>query len=172
MGGLRAHGHALRTLVRGVDGQPLAAAGAAADLRLLHIAAVLPPCVEPQREAVRTEQTLQDGLRMGERRDFRHDCGDAGTPVRIPDVRDSHLVDGTLAAGGRLPLREQGDLRTADAQHAAVVPVRTPHDAVLANQEIVFRSDPLGLSPAQGTAQDKTQRRSSLQLPGGRHGTT
>ena len=132
---------ALYALVRGLDGQPLDAAGTAGHLRPLHHEILLPLRVEPQREDVPAQHNLQDGLRVGQRHHLRDGRGDAGAHLRLPDVRHPHLVDGTDAAHRRLPLREQGGLRTADAQHAAVVPLRTPHDALLADQEIVLRGD-------------------------------
>ncbi len=92
-------------------------------------------------------------LRMGQRHHLRNGRGVAGAHLHLPDVRHPHLVDGVVAAYRRLPLREQGGLRPADAQHAAVVPLRTPHDALLADEEIVLRGDQVAVPPAQGIAQ-------------------
>ena len=80
------------------------------------------------------------------------------------------VVDGEVAAGGRLPLREQGGLRSPDAQHAGGVPVRTPYDAFLADQKIVLRERQMALPPPQGTGPNRAQRRGGIQLPGRRHG--
>ena len=171
MGRLHARLAALHAVVRRMDGQPLAAAGAGGDLRPLHFEVLLPLRVVPQRTPLPAEQDLQDRLRMGQRHHLRHGGGVAGAHLHLPDVRHPHLVDGKVAADRRLPLREQGDLRPADAQHAAVVPVRTPHDAFLADEKIVFRGGQVALPPAQGIAQDQTQRRGGLQFPGGRHRT-
>ena len=97
-------------------------------------------------------KTYQHGVRMGQRHHLRDGRGDAGASIHLPNVRHPHLVDGADAAHRRLSLREQGGLRTADAQHAAVVPLRTPHDALLADQEIVLRGDQVALPPPQGAA--------------------
>ena len=130
MGRLHARLAALHAVVRRMDGQPMDAAGAGGDLRPLHFEVLLPLRVVPQRAPLPAEQDLQDRLRMGQRHHLRHGGGVAGAHLHLPDVRHPHLVDGKVAADRRLPLREQGDLRPADAQHAAVVPVRTPHDAL------------------------------------------
>ena len=169
MGRVHARRTALYAMVRGLDGQPLAAVGTAGHLRPLHHEVLLPLCVEPQREDVPPEQGLQDRLRMGQRHYLRHGRRHAGPYLPLPDVCHPHLVDGTVAAGGRLSLCEQGGLRTPDAQHAAVVPVRTPHDAVLADQEIVLRGDQVAVPPSERTQADPPQRRGGLQLPGGGH---
>ena len=125
--------------------------GAAGHLRPLHHEVLLPLRVEPQRDDVPPEQGLQDRLRVGQRHHLRHGRRHAGPYLHLPDVRHPHLVDGTVAAGGRLPLREQGGLRTPDAQHAAVVPLRAPHDAFLADQEIVLRGDQMAVPPSERT---------------------
>ena len=126
MGRLHARLAALHAVVRRMDGQPMDAAGAGGDLRPLHFEVLLPLRVVPQRAPLPAEQDLQDRLRMDQRHHLRHGGGVAGAHLHLPDVRHPHLVDGKVAADRRLPLREQGDLRSADAQHAAVVPVRTP----------------------------------------------
>ena len=169
MGRLRARLAALHALVRRMDRRSLDAAGAGGDLRPLHHEVLLPLRLVPQRAYVPAEQGLQDRIRMGKRHHLRHGRGFAGAYLRLPDVRHPDLVDGKVAADRRLSLCEQGDLRTADAQHAAVVPVRASHDALLADQKIVLRSRQVAVPPAQGVAQNQTQRRGGLQLPGGRH---
>lgn len=135
MGRLRARLAALHALVRRMDRQSLDAAGAGGDLRPLHHEVLLPLRLVPQRAYVPAEQGLQDRIRMGKRHHLRHGRGFAGAYLRLPDVRHPDLVDGKVAADRRLSLCEQGDLRTADAQHAAVVPVRASHDALLADQK-------------------------------------
>ncbi len=170
MGGLHAGRPALYALVRGVDRQPLVAARPAGDLRPLHLALVLPPRVEPQPPALRTQQELQGHLRVGQCHRLRHGRRLARAHLRLPDVRHPHLVDGEIAARGRLPLREQGDLRPPDAQHAALVPVRAPHDALFGDQKVLLRGREVALPPPEGATADPPQRRGGLQLPGRRHG--
>jgi len=80
------------------------------------------------------------------------------------------VVDGVVASHRRLPLREQGGLRPPDAQHAGVVPLRTPYDALLSDEEILLGVHPMAVPPAQRIAQHRAQRRGGLQLPRRRHG--
>ena len=152
MGRFHAGRVALYALVRGLDGQPLAAAGTAGHLRPLHHEVLLPLRLEPQREDVPAQQNLPHGVRMGQRHHLRDGRGDAGASIHLPNVRHPHLVDGADAAHRRLSLREQGGLRTADAQHAAVVPLRTPHDALLADQEIVLRGSSGPTTASRGSS--------------------
>lgn len=112
MGRLHARLAALHAVVRRMDGQPMDAAGAGGDLRPLHFEVLLPLRVVPQRAPLPAEQDLQDRLRMDQRHHLRHGGGVAGAHLHLPDVRHPHLVDGKVAADRRLPLREQGDLRS------------------------------------------------------------
>ena len=47
--------------------------------------------------------------------------------VHLPELPDSQLFVGKIVVGGRLPVRQQAELRTARAQHAALVPAGTEH---------------------------------------------
>ena len=113
---------------------------------------------------------LQIHLRVGQRNRFRNGRRLAHPHLRLPDVRHPVVVDGVVASHRRLPLREQGGLRPPDAQHAGVVPLRTPYDALLADEEILLGVHPMAVPPAQRIAQHRAQRRGGLQLPRRRHG--
>ena len=160
---------ALYTLVRRLDREPLDAPRAPDHLRPLHLETLLPLRLAPKYRTLQTEQTLQDRLRVGQRHHLRNGRRYARAHLHLPDVRDPHLVDGEVAARRRLPLRQQGIIRAPDAQHAPVVPLRPPHDALLADQKIILRSDQVALPPAQGTQAHPPKRRRGLQLPGRRH---
>ncbi len=86
-------------------------------------------------------------LRMGQRDHFRHGRSLAHRHIFIFQMYVIPVVvDGVIAADRRLPLREQGGLRPPDAQHAGVVPVRTPYDALFADEKIVLRMRSNGLT--------------------------
>ena len=161
---------ALYPVVRRLDRQSLAAAGRTGHHRPLFHA--LPVAVHRREKPrmVPPQRNLQVHLRMGQRHRFRNGRGLADPHLRLPDVRHPVVVDGVVAADRRLPLCQQGRLRAADAQHPRRIPLRTPYDALLTDEEILLGVHQMALSPAQGFRQRETQRRGGLQLSGGRHG--
>ena len=152
MGRIRLGDHPLCIVVRLVDGQLVDAVGRDSNLRPLHLASVLPLRMEQERASVRKKPALPQRIRVGERHSVRHSGGVDHPSVRIPDVRDPLFVDGEDPLGRRLSLCKQGDVRPADAQHAAFVPLRAPHDALLADQEVVQRGGEMALPPFEGVA--------------------
>lgn len=129
MGGIHPGKHSIHSVVRPLDGQLVAAAGRNRHLRPLYHALFLQVRLAAQRRDVQEKQKLQSRLRMGECDHFRHRCSVAGTHLLLSDVRDSLVVDGEIAAGRGLSLRQQGSLRSPDAQYPGGISVRTPYDA-------------------------------------------
>ena len=84
-------------------------------------------------------------------------------------VIPSSSMEKSLLVGG-LSLRQQGSLRSPDAQYPGGISVRTPYDAFFENQKIVLRKRQMALSPPQGTGPNRAQRRSGIQLSGRRYG--
>ena len=162
MGGILARDHTLRPLVRGVDRQSVASARRARNIRPLHLASLLPLRLEQECPSVREELRIPHRLRVGQRYNLRYGRSLAHTPVRIPDVCHPILVDGEDAAHRRLSLRQQGDIRTPDAQHPRIVPLRTPYHALLADQEVIQRVHQMAVPPTEGSATDRTQRRGGI----------
>lgn len=136
MGGIHPGKYFIHPLVRPLDGQLVAAAGRNRHLRPLYHALFLQVRLAAQRRDVQEKQKLQSRLRMGECDHFRHRCSVAGTHLLLSDVRDSLVVDGEIAAGRGLSLRQQGSLRSPDAQYPGGISVRTPYDAFFENQKI------------------------------------
>jgi len=160
----------LYPVVRHLDGQPVAAAGRTGHRRPLLHAFPLAAHRPAQPRMVPPQSDLQIHLRVGQRNRFRNGRRLAHPHLRLPDVRHPVVVDGVVASHRRLPLREQGGLRPPDAQHAGVVPLRTPYDALLTDEEILLGVHPMAVPPAQRIAQHRAQRRGGLQLPRRRHG--
>lgn len=170
MGGIHPGKYFIHPLVRPLDGQLVAAAGRNRHLRPLYHALFLQVRLAAQRRDVQEKQELQSRLRMDECDHFRHRRSVAGTHLLLSDVRDSLVVDGEIAAGRGLSLRQQGSLRSPDAQYPGGISVRTPYDAFFENQKIVLRKRQMALSPPQGTGPNRAQRRSGIQLSGRRYG--
>ena len=63
----------------------------------------------------------------------------------LPDVPDTHLLDGKDAAGGRLSLCQQSGLRAADAHDSPVVSVGAQQNAIFADEKVLFGSSEAAL---------------------------
>ena len=86
----------------------------------------------------------------------------------LPELRHPLQLLGEITAHGRLPLRQQGELRTAhpaDTPHHALDPAYTAHRQL----QVVYRVAPVGLPSRQGIRTGAAQRHRRLQLSRRRH---
>ena len=86
----------------------------------------------------------------------------------LPELSDTVVVAGEITARGRLPLREQGELRTARAQHAALHAAGPAHTARVQLQ-VVHRVAAVEVQARAGLRTGEAERHRGVQLPRRRH---
>ena len=170
MGGIHPGKHSIHSVVRPLDGQLVAAAGRNRHLRPLYHALFLQIRLAAQREMCKKSKSYKAVYEWVNAIIFATVVASLVHIFFFQIVRDPLVVDGEIAAGRGLSLRQQGSLRSPDAQYPGGISVRTPYDAFFENQKIVLRKRQMALSPPQGTGPNRAQRRSGIQLSGRRYG--